>query len=133
LHDWLKCANGEIQYVRHEVRPTFNEKDIQAWDKIHDEYIKLFGVQPVYENYLQKSVELAKVQADYIISSDKYLLNVIRIMEHDIERIKSKMGNGISTEAVLVHLGKWYGKVLDSTKITAKFYFSLLKEYERAN
>jgi hypothetical protein len=135
LSDWNKCTSGLIQYVRINANDEdkFDENDIKVWDSIYDDYLKMFGLQPIYEQYLRKSIELANVQADYIITSDKYLKNVIRILETDIEKLKGKFSKGTNTENVLVYLGKWYGQILDSRKITAKFYFSLLKEYERAN
>lgn len=135
LSDWNKCTSGLIQYVRINANDEdkFDENDIKVWDSIYDDYLKMFGLQPIYEQYLRKSIELANVQADYIITSDKYLKNVIRILETDIEKLKGKFSKGTNIENVLVYLGKWYGQILDSRKITAKFYFSLLKEYERAN
>lgn len=135
LYDWNKCTSGLIQYVRIDVNDedTYDENDIKVWDNIYDAYLKMFGLQPIYEQYLRKSIELANIQADYVITSDKYLKNVIRILETDIEKLKGKFSKGTNIENVLVYLGKWYGQILDSRKITAKFYFSLLKEYERAN
>jgi hypothetical protein len=124
-----------IQYVKYNVtdEDSFDDYDVKEWDSIYDAYLKMFGLQPIYEQYLLKSIELANVQADYVITSDKYLKNVIRILETDIEKLKGKFSKGINTDNVLVYLGKWYGQILDSQKITAKFYFSLLREYERAN
>lgn len=135
LYSWNKCTNGMLQYVRFGAtdEDTHDENDVKAWDSIYDAYLKMFGLQPIYEQYLRKSIELANVQADYVITSDKYLKNVIRILETDIEKLKGKFNKGTNIEDVLIYLGKWYGQILDSQKITAKFYFSLLKQYERAN
>lgn len=136
LDAWLKCLENKFNHVR--ISPKENDiiikKDLDCWEKIYDGYIDCFGIQDLYRQYLVTSKKLADIQLDYVIKGGKFLFNLIRVLEHELETIKAQMNKGISTESVLIHLGKWYGcGILRAKEIKAKEYFTLIKEYERNN
>ena len=134
LYNWLKCVDGEMQYTRisgHDVEA--NQDDLSAWDVIYSSYINHFGINKLYQQYLDKCRKRAIAQNDYILTNKKIYFNVIRIMDVEIEKIKNEMNKGISTEQVLVHLTKFMGFRQDIKRITVVEYFNMIKEYERAN
>lgn len=134
LFNWLKCIGGEYQYARIDV---VNEKhtlqDIEAWESIYSTYVDEFGLNQLYKDYLKKSKKLAMLQAEYILTEKRFHLNAIEVLQEQVEKIKKQMDSGITSDSVLVHLSKFMGYKVDPKKITAKEYFILIKEYERAN
>jgi len=136
LDNWLKCVDGKLNYTR--LEPTekdeINQDDIDSWQKIYDSYLDHYGINELYKSYLSKAKKLAETKIKYIESERKFLHNVINVLENDMEKIQKQMQGGIATEQVLVHLSKWFGNgILRAKDLTVKEYFTLLKEYERAN
>jgi hypothetical protein len=135
LFNWLQCVDGKFNYARLNATDNDNitDADVLAWEKIYDSYINHFGINKLYQQYLDKCRKRAIAQNDYILTNKKIYFNVIRIMDVEIEKIKNEMNKGISTDQVLVHLTKFMGFRQDIKKITVIEYFNMIKEYERAN
>lgn len=135
LFNWLQCVEGKVNYARINAsdHDKLNEKDIEAWEKIYDSYINFYGINALYKEYLSKAKKKALAQLEYTITRKKIHFNVIRIMDVELEKLKNRMNQGVTTESVLVHLSKYMGFKQDPKKLTVKEYFSMIKEYERAN
>lgn len=135
LFNWLQCVEGKFNYARLNAtdEDVLNDADVLAWEKIYDSYINHFGINALYKEYLAKAKKKAIAQLDYAITRKKIHFNVIRIMDVELEKLKTRMNQGVTTESVLVHLSKYMGFKQDPKKLTVKEYFSMIKEYERAN
>lgn len=135
LYNWLKCLEGKLNYCR--INPTatdeITQKDLNAWNKIYDNYLDTFGLNDVAKKFIKLKIKLARAQNDYIIKETKFLFNVMRILTVEIEKLEKEMNKGVSTESVLVHLSKFMGFKQSTKQLTVREYFDLLKEYERAN
>lgn len=135
LHNWLKCLEGKINFAR--INPTENDEitqqDLNAWNKIYDNYLDTYGLNEIAKKFIKLKIKLARSQNDYIIKETKFLFNVIRILNVEIEKLEKEMNKGVSTESVLVHLSKFMGFKQTTKTLTVREYFDLLKEYERAH
>ena len=135
LFNWNKCCEGAYNYVR--LEPTkqdeITEQDVLAWEQVYSDYIKHFGLNKMYERYLKVSTKIATAQNNYVQTNQRRLLNVIRILEFDLEKIKSEMSKGTSIELVLMHLSKYMNFHQDPKKITVLQFFTMTKEYGRNN
>lgn len=135
LYNWLKCADGKVNYCRVNASTTdkIRQKDLIEWDRIYCEYIDTMGLNGIYKQFLLKSKKKALIELDYVITRSKFLTNALRVIDVELEKLKEQMNKGITTEQVLVHLSKYMGYRQDPKKITFKEYLNLIKEYERAN
>ncbi len=135
LFNWLQCVDGKFNYARLNAtdEDTITDADVLAWEKIYDSYINHFGINALYKEYLAKAKKRAIAQLDYVATRKKIHFNIIRIMDVELEKLKTRMNQGVTTESVLVHLSKYMGFRQDTKKLTVKEYFSMIKEYERAN
>ena len=135
LYNWEKCTNGLVNYCRINAtdEDILNNKDIESWDKIYSKYIEIYGINKKYSIYLKKSLKLAKLQNKYVITSKKMLIPLIEILQNELNIYKKELNTGgVDIDTTLIHIGKWYGQILDKKKITAKFYFDLRKQYENS-
>ena len=75
----------------------------------------------------------AEFELNYVIKNDRFALTKLELEIEKINMLINNRGTGITIEQSLVHLSKWIGNWIDSKKITAREYFNLQKEFERAN
>jgi hypothetical protein len=110
-----------------------NENDVDAWNKIYDDYIKEFGLSEMYIKMLNVMRKKAMLEIDFVINRDRFKLTEIEIELSKLEMMMANNGKGITIEQSLVHLSKWMGHWINSKNIITKDYFNLLTEYGKAN
>jgi len=133
LHNWIKCTGGDLRFVRIDLSDGNEQKDVEYWENIFDSYINEFGLSKMHNNLLKGLKKKAEFELKYVLTNDRFILTKLEV---EIEKIKvmiNNRGSGITIEQSLVHLSKWIGNWIDSKKITAREYFNLQKEFERAN
>jgi len=133
LYNWVKCNDGKLIYIRKKPVGVVNNRDLEAFTTIYDEYLKEFGLNDRYKRYLEAKRRLAIYQAKYIIKRDRFLLNKIEIEEGKIKDLERFFGDGQRIESVITHLSMWCGYKIDQKKTSVKEYFTLLEEYGKAN
>ena len=132
LHNWIQCNNGDLSYLIIEGKIS-DEKLIEAWEKIYDQYLLRFGLNKKYERYLQAMVKRAELQTDYVITKDKFKLTEIEIQNAKIANLEAHFGSGETIEVVLVYVSKWLGYRINTREISVLEYFVILDEYGKAN
>ena len=133
LHNWVKCTGGDLRFVRIDLSDGNEQNDVEYWENIFDSYINEFGLSKMHNNLLKGLKKKAEFELKYVLTNDRFILTKLEV---EIEKIKvmiNNRGSGITIEQSLVHLSKWIGNWIDSKKITAREYFNLQKEFERAN
>lgn len=135
LFNWIKCTNGDLRFVRIDSKSitATNENDVDAWNKIYDDYIKEFGLSEMYIKMLNVMRKKAMLEIDFVINRDRFKLTEIEIELSKLEMMMANNGKGITIEQSLVHLSKWMGHWINSKNIITKDYFNLLNEYGKAN
>jgi hypothetical protein len=132
LYNWIKCNNGEIEYVRN--GEVGNEKkDYEIWCKLYDEYLTTFGLNRSYEKYLLAVKKKAILQAEYVITKERFKLTEIEIQNAKIKSLEYYFGDGQRIEVILLYLSKFIGYKIDRKKTSVLEYFTLLEEYGKAN
>lgn len=128
----MKCMEGQIQFVRRAENGT-NEHDRKAWEAIYDEYLAEFGLGPVQNKVFKAMKRKAMLELDYVITGDRFKLTEIEIEIANLQGILANAGNGISIDQALIYISKWLGSWINPKNITAREYFTLLGEYNKAN
>ena len=106
LFNWIKCTNGDLRFVRIDSKNinATNENDVDAWNKIYDDYIKEFGLSEMYIKMLNVMRKKAMLEIDFVINRDRFKLTEIEIELSKLEMMMANNGKGISIEQSLVHL-----------------------------
>lgn len=134
LFNWIKCNEGEINYIRREVKTDkITYKDQQKWIELNNEYIKKFGLSKLYERMLEAMRKKALLELEFVLTREKFKLTEAEIEETKLKNMMANNGNGMTIEQTLVYLSKWTGYHINTKKITVVDYFNLLEEYGKAN
>jgi len=128
----MQCLEGNINFTRCGTIGT-PEKDEQAWECIHDAYLKRFGMTKHYKALMELLKKKADIQLEYILNKDKFSLTLLEIEEENLKIMLSNNGTGMTIEQTLVHLSKFVGYWLRTKEITTGEYFTLLEEFKRTN
>ncbi len=130
LYLWVKCTDGDKTVLRKTGIGT-EENDLEAWDLIYDEYLKLYGLGKMNIKYLTALKKRALAELDYVITGDRFKLTLAEMEERQLETMINNKGQNITVEQSLIHLSKWVGQWLNIKKMTAREYFDLIGEYEK--
>ena len=133
LHNWVKCLNGEFNFVKREVNDEFGLLEQELWVEIYDEYLKRYGLNEIHLKHLNLLKKKALLQCDYVITKDRFKLTLIEIEETKLQQILKNAGNGMSIADTLLHIGKWIGERIKIKEITTTEYFDLLDQFSRMN
>lgn len=133
LYNWIKCNNGFYEFIRKNQSLKHNNKDVEQWGKIYDQYLEKFGLNDRYEKYLETKRKKALLQADYVINKNNFNKTKIAIQDAKLKNFEIYFGNGQDIEIILVWLGKYIGYKIDKKATSVKEYFILLEEYGKAN
>lgn len=133
LDSWIKCNEGDLTYVRIKREEGTEENDELIWENIYDSYIKEFGLDKMYKKMLDSMRKRAELELDYVITGDRFKLTLINMEITRMEQLMSNAGVGMSIPETLIHLSRWMGSFINTKNITTREYFTLLKEYGKAN
>jgi hypothetical protein len=87
----------------------------------------------MYKKMLDSMRKRAELELDYVITGDRFKLTLINMEITRMEQLMSNAGVGMSIPETLIHLSRWMGSFINTKNITTREYFTLLKEYGKAN
>lgn len=105
----------------------FNELE-SAWEKMFNEWIERFDFSEEYKEHLDHKIKIAELQADFIISGDKYLKTMIRIEKEVLKSEQPTETKPFELESVMWKMSKFYGFKLNSRELTVVEYYSAINE-----
>jgi hypothetical protein len=127
LYNWEKCQQDNYRYVNVDGKARSN--DAYRWANLYNEYLQRFGIGDEMDRYLEAKKQLTNLRIQYIMTSDRMLLNYIAIEEDNLKILDPSKHQGLSIDQCLIHLNKWMGQWLDKKKITIVDFKNLLREY----
>ena len=109
------------------------DQDVEQWQRVYDQYIEKYGLSELYQKLLETMRKKALIELDFVETRDRFKITEISILEEKLKNMVNNNGKGMSIDQSLVHLSKWLGYRVDIFKTTVAEYFTLLKEYGKAN
>jgi hypothetical protein len=97
-----------------------------VWAKIYDEFITRFGLSDEFMADLRTEINIANLQAEYIITGQKHLITLIKV-EQEKKRLNDlDFKEPTELESILAKMSKYYGFKLSSRDLTVVEYYSYL-------
>ena len=129
LYNWMKCTDGDIQFVRKDLADGTQEDDLKYWNAMFDDYLQRYGLSDLYKRMLKVMKDKAILETEFVLTKDRFKLTLIEIESNKLEAMMSNSGEGMTIDESLVHLSKWLGYHLNVKRVTAGEYFTILKQY----
>jgi hypothetical protein len=132
LFNWIKCTNGQIKFVRKDLKHGNHLLDEIHFEEIFDSYIKEFGLSETYIKLLKTMHKKTLLELDFVLTRNRFKLTEVEMQIAKLESMVNNNKNGMTIEQTLVHLSKWMNHWIDSKKITTREYFDMMKEFEKS-
>ena len=130
INNWrLILETGDLKYLFKSGKGRVSKRCEDHWDNLQQEYINEFGIEENYKQLLRLQTKLTNLNLDFVITRDRHLLNVIRIIEADIEDLKK--GESIKFFEMLDHVEKYKGFAIDPNKYSVKKWYYSLKNISK--
>lgn len=132
---WEKCQAGELELLRLEPEKGTPEEDQEVWQALNYQYMEEFGIDRMQQKYAQLRKSLISKELELIETGNRIILNEIRRIKNEISSLFSeqRQSEGMSIDDSLVYLSKFMGFFLQKSQLMTKQYFTLLKQYGKAN
>lgn len=134
LKAWRKANEHDFTHLRKGKQGNETD-DFKAWELLYNDFIRVIGLTPEFEQYLQLIKDKIEAIKQYLNSvkngmRDRFLLNRINILDGQIQQFNQTGGKGLTIAEILPKLSKMQGYHIKETEITVLDYFNLLKEYQ---
>tara|TARA_R110002126_G_scaffold93089_5_gene220758 strand:+ start:6846 stop:7253 length:408 start_codon:yes stop_codon:yes gene_type:complete len=124
--------DGDYSYTRIDLKNGNKKEDWNAWCIIHDSYLDEFGSSQQEKEIFEIRKRLALLECDFVINDDQYLRNQIRRLQNELlELMVNSIEGGSSRDGLIVQLEKWMGFRLDENEISARKFYSVVREFEK--
>ena len=139
MHNWIEVTDGKPEFMRKNPNKGGEaySKDDARWLDVYDQYIQEFGHHERFLKIKKHEYNIAKMQINYMIDPQKNAFNktLINIELANIKEIKKGMMSGMTVREANIHVSKFMDArgVLNLKQISVLDYFTILKEYGKAN
>lgn len=129
IYNFNKCLEGKYNFVC--VKPTdkWSNKEVEAFIIVYDKYIKKYNRQDL-EGKIKLYKSIVNLSLKYVETANEYFLTQVEIKKSQIKETTNHKGDLTNS---LVVLGKFQGFRLSPKETTVDEFYSILKNYERAN
>lgn len=127
MYNWRKCISGDKRYTRINIEIGDEKQDLDAWKRIYDTYLSLFGLSKQYKEYLSKQSAYIRALKKYAISGDDFDKNDVNVLRAELDKMERDFsGDGSSSlDDVIVYVSKWLGGgFIDEKKTTVRQFYT---------
>lgn len=131
LFNWMKCSNNEVRYILIQEDETINDEQCnEAFELLYDKYIETAGIDHELKKILKLVQKLGVLSCDRVIKGDRHINTQIKLVEAEIEALKSKRKESNHTiEDTLATLSKHFGYFIDWKVISKAQFDALLRKF----
>ena len=125
IYNWIKiCETGDLKYI-YKKGGRVSEKTALHWLDLQQQYIDEFGLDEDYKKQLRIIKELTRLNCDYVLKRDRFLLNLIKIKEAELNTVNIQKAYGFYQ--IKDYVEKYKGFKVDPKKTTVIEWFYALK------
>lgn len=126
IYNWVQIqTTGDLKYLYKSCKGKVNNDLFDFWEALQDEYINRFGLDESYRKQLKLMIKVSKLNCQFVLTKDRFLLNEINMVEHEIEM--SNKIEGLSFYDIKDHAEKHKGFRIDPKVVTVTEWYTTLK------
>lgn len=125
IYNWIKTLEtGRLEWIFREGKGRVTKKIAEHWLNLQQQYIDEFGLDENFKQRIRLQKKLIALNLEFVETRDRFLLNVIRMTEADLETQGQE--KAIKFYQILDHVEKYKGFAIDPHKTSViKWYYSL--------
>lgn len=132
IYNWIKILEtSELKWLFILGKGRVVKRTSEHWLTLQQQYIDEFGLDETYKQRLRLMEQLKNLNIDFVITRDRFLLNLIKICEVDIKILS--IGKAIKFYEMIDHVEKYKGFRIDPKKISVKSWYYSLKNMSNGN
>ena len=131
IFNWIKILEtSDLNFIFISEGIVINKTE-DHWLDLQQEYIDEFGLDKTYKQRLRLMEQLKNLNIEFVLTRDRFLLNLIKICEADISILGFQ--KAIKFHQMVDHVEKYKGFSIDTKKISVKSWYYSLKNMSRGN
>jgi len=103
-----------------------NNKIVEAWGNIYDEYLKLYGIPKSYVQYCEKKVQAGEAFLESMQKGNEWKRAIYNLINIEAESLISNEQSE-EFEKVLAYVSKQIGFRIDPNTMTVREFYGYLK------
>lgn len=125
IYNWIKILEtGDLKWLFVKNKGRVSSRSQEHWMELQQEYLDEFGLDEQYKQRLRLTQKLTNLNLDFVLTGDRFTLNLIKMAEADIEALNQ--GESVKFYQVLDHVEKYKGFAIDPKKTSViKWYYTL--------
>lgn len=125
IHNWQQILKtGDLKFIFKSQSGRVSKRIGDLWLELQQQYIDEFGLDEHFKKLLRLQKKLIRLRMDYVITGDRFLLNLIKITERDIDVLNQ--GEAAKFYDQLDAVEKYKGFAIDPNTFTViKWYYAL--------
>ncbi len=125
IYNWIKILEtGDLKWLFVKNKGRVSSRSQEHWMELQQEYLDEFGLDEQYKQRLRLTQKLTNLNLDFVLTGDRFTLNLIKMAEVDIEALNQ--GESVKFYQVLDHVEKYKGFAIDPKKTSViKWYYTL--------
>lgn len=133
VYNWFKIhETNDISYMLtngpKKVNKQFRIVLLLAFQKMRDEFIDVFGLSDRTKELMKLKAQLQVRKIDLALTQDRIHKTFINVLEKQIKEIEGDVNKTVDFWADKVHVDKFMHQRINLKDISAREYFSILKE-----
>ena len=100
----------------------------KAWEVLFNDWIKRFDFSEEYKENLEAKINIAMLQAEYIITGKKHYLTMANVEKDVLKMNGDQAEKPLNLESILWRMSKHYGFKLSSRDLTVTEYYSAIND-----
>lgn len=128
--NWFKCnKEGDFKHLLKVYDKDFKPDLEPHFNKLHQEYLDLFGAGDEREKVMSLIKKLIKHKADYLLGK-KYVINYIKVIEYQLSQMNEAQPQAKSIHYLCAELSKAQGYRIDPKETSVIEFHEIIKLIE---
>lgn len=128
---WKIHETKDCSLLKKGVSGVADELLTEKWNVLNRDFIKEFGINNEFQQYLELLRDIAILKMEKVISEDRKTDLFLKVKEDELEQINK--GSKSSWSTTTAFLSKEMGFKIDVAKDSVKEYYSYLKLISKQN
>lgn len=89
--NWMQIQKtGDLKYLFKKCEGKLLKEHLTIWEALQEQHIQEFGIPSEVKVRIRKQIKLILLNAKFILTRDRVLLNFIRVIENELDKGKEE-------------------------------------------